>query len=145
MQILSVRSRCRNRAVVERVDERDFLDLPAQDDARLGQSGFTTKLFYPERDLFSHTNRDASGTNTVFTGDQSRSVNANPALFKTSPRSFCVTMAATVSRGSEMPVGVWLVTSEPKDSKSYEACLNKIEVQSDGNSDLGLLSANEPN
>lgn len=50
-----------------------------------------------------------------------------------------------MSRGSEMPVGVWLVASEPKDSKSYEACLNKIEVQSDGNSDLGLLSANEPN
>jgi len=30
----------------------EFVSLPAQDDARRGQSGFTPKLFYPERDSF---------------------------------------------------------------------------------------------
>ena len=35
----------------------EILGLPALDDARLGLSGFTQKLFHPERDLFSHTNR----------------------------------------------------------------------------------------
>jgi hypothetical protein len=55
----NVRSRCKNRAVGERVAELGLLDLPALDDARLGQSGFPTKLSYPERDLFSHTIRDA--------------------------------------------------------------------------------------
>lgn len=34
-----------------------ILDLPAQDDARLGPSGLLPKLFYPERDSLFHTNR----------------------------------------------------------------------------------------
>lgn len=43
---------CRNLLIVD--SEPDTLNLPAQDDARRGQSGFTQKLFYPERvSLFS--------------------------------------------------------------------------------------------
>lgn len=55
-EIDGVSSRCGNRALVERLLAK-ILDLPALDDARHGQSGFTKKLFYPERDLFSHANR----------------------------------------------------------------------------------------
>jgi len=50
-QIQIVRSRCRNLAADERVVEREILDLPALDDARLGLSGLSAKLFYPERDF----------------------------------------------------------------------------------------------
>jgi hypothetical protein len=43
---------CRNWLVVNAVEPRRILDLPAQDDARLGPSGLSPKLFYPERDSF---------------------------------------------------------------------------------------------
>jgi len=90
-------------------------------------------------------NRAAPDANAAITGAQSRPVSANPAGLKTSPRSICVTMAATVRHGGVTPVGVWLVASEPKASKSYEARPKATTVQSDSNSNTGLLSANEPN
>jgi hypothetical protein len=46
-----VRSRCRNRALVEIIASE--LQFAALDDARYGQSGLTKKLFYPARRFFS--------------------------------------------------------------------------------------------
>jgi len=91
------------------------------------------------------TNRAASDANAAITGEQSRPVHENPAGLKTSPRSICVTMAATVNLVGVTTKGVRLVACEPNDSKSYEACPKETTVQSDSNSCLGLLSANEPN
>ena len=125
----NVRSRCESRAdgmtvasVIYKSSRSGRCPIPVH--RASFQSSFTLSGI-----LFTHANHGASGVNAMTTSDQSRHMDANPVCLKTSPRSFCVTMAATVSRGGVSPVGVWLVASEPKDSKSYEACLKETTVQ----------------
>ena len=111
--------------------------------SRLCQRFFTT-----ERPI-ALPDRTPSDANNAITGEESRPVDCNRQAAGnspvTSPRSFCVTMAATVRHDGVTSKGVWLVASEPKASESYEACLKNTTVQSDSNSFMGLLSANEPN
>lgn len=44
--------RCESLLVGRQLSRRRFSDLPAQDDARHGLSGFIQKLFHPEQDSF---------------------------------------------------------------------------------------------
>ena len=90
-------------------------------------------------------NRAASGVNATTTSEQSRRMDENPVRLKTSPRSFCVTMAATVSHGSVIAGGVgWLPVSR-RLQKLRTLSERNEKSKADSNSDLGLLSATDSN
>lgn len=79
-------------------------------------------------------NRAASDANVAITGEQSRPVHENPAGSKasrlvTSPRSICVTMAATVRHDGVTSKGVSLVASEPKASEAPNSVRKKRQFK----------------
>lgn len=111
MRNLIVRSRCKNRAVIERAGEKRFLDLPALDEAQHGRSGFITKLSYPERDLLSHTNHACPIANTANRRDNHGHWNRNRVATQSRTALFA-TCPASVNRAGVSAKGfVWLTVS----------------------------------
>ena len=109
------------------------------------------RFFTTERPI-TLPDRAFSGDNTSATDKQSRRVDTSravmlkPARLKMVRRPFDVTTASAVNHAGVTAKGVWLVASEPRDSKSSEPCPKETSDSSDGTTcSVGLLSATDLN